>query len=90
MFFGHRKGRVSIIKLLYAIQDIITLMVILDTSETWNDGHNPTFRESYLEDDNGEILASGNAPYEKKGNGNGIIIGHEDALGASKNFRDGH
>lgn len=65
-------------------------MVILDTSETWNDGHNPTFRESYLEDDNGEILASGNDPYEIKGNGNCIIIGYEDALGASKNFRDGY
>jgi len=65
-------------------------MVILNASETWNDGHNPTFRESYLEDDNGEILASGNTPYEIKGNGNCIIIGHEDALGASKNFRAGH
>jgi hypothetical protein len=67
-----------------------TLMVILDISETWNNDHNPTFRESYLEDDNGKILVSGNAPYEIKGNGNCIIIGHEDALGASKNFGDGH
>ena len=41
-------------------------MVILDISETWNNDHNPTFIESYLEDDNGEIRVSGNAPYEIK------------------------
>ena len=90
MFFGHRKGREIIVKLLYAIQDIITLMVILDISETWNNDHNPTFRESYLENDNGKILVSGNAPYEIKGNGNCMIIGYADALGACKNFGDGH
>jgi len=65
-------------------------MVILDISETWNNDHNPTFRESYLEDDNGEILVSGNASYEIKGNGNCMIIGYADALGASKNSGDGH
>lgn len=65
-------------------------MVILDISETWNNDHNPTFRESYLEDDNGKILVSGNASYEIKGNGNCMIIGYADALGASKNFGDGH
>jgi hypothetical protein len=90
VFFGHRKGRKSTIKLLYAIQDIITLMVILDMSETWNNDHNPTFRESYLEDYNGEILVSGNASYEIIGNANCMIIGYADALGASKNFGDGH
>ena len=44
-------------------------MVILNISETWNNGHNTTFRDSYLEDDNSEILPNGNAPYVIKGNG---------------------
>lgn len=65
-------------------------MVILNISETWNNGHNPTFRESYLEDDNSEILPDGNAPYVIKGNGDCMIIVHADALGASKNFGDEH
>jgi hypothetical protein len=64
-------------------------MVILDISETWNNDHNATFRESYLGDENCEILANGNAPYVIKDNGNCMIIGHADALGASKNFGDG-
>lgn len=65
-------------------------MVILNKSETWNNGHNTTFRDSYLEDDNSEILPNGNAPYVIKGNGDCMIIVHADALGASKNFGDGH
>ena len=65
-------------------------MVIIELSETWNNSHNPTFRESYLENDNGEILVSGNSPYEIKGKGNCMIIGYADALGACKNFGDGH
>lgn len=65
-------------------------MVILDIFEIWNNGHNATFRESYLEDPNCEILANGNASYVVKGNGNCMIIGHADSLGASKNFGDGH
>jgi len=64
-------------------------MTILDISETRKNDHNATFRESYLEDDNGEILVNGNAPYVVKGNGN-CKIGHADALGASKNFGDEH
>ena len=68
-------------------------MVILNISETWNNGHNTPFRDSYLEDDNSEILPNGNAPYVIKGNGdNGdcTIIVHADPLGVSKNFGDGH
>jgi hypothetical protein len=64
-------------------------MVILDISETWNNDHNATFRESYLEDGKGEILANGNAAYIVYGNGNCMVIGHAEALGASKNFGDG-
>ena len=64
-------------------------MVILDISEIWNNDHNPTFRESYLEDDNGEILVNGNAPDEIKGNGNCMIIGYADAFGASRNYEMG-
>ena len=62
-------------------------MVILNISETWNNGHNTTFRDLYLEDDNSEILPNGNAPYVIKGNGDCV---HVDSLGASKNFGDGH
>ena len=65
-------------------------MVILNISETWNNCHNTTFRDSYLEDDNSEILPNGNAPYVIKGNCDCMIIVHVDALGASKNFGDGH
>ena len=65
-------------------------MVILNISETWNNGLNTTFRDSYLEDDNSEILPNGNAPYVIKGNGDCMIIVHVDSLGASKNFGDGH
>ena len=65
-------------------------MVILNISETWNNVHNTTFRDSYLEDDNSEILPNGNAPYMIKGNSDCMIIVHADALGASKNFGDGH
>ena len=67
-----------------------TLMVILNISETWNNCHNTTFRDSYLEDDNSEILPNGNAPHVIKGNCDCMIIVHVDALGASKNFGDGH
>ena len=65
-------------------------MVILNISETWNNCHNTTFRDSYLEDDNSEILPNSNAPYVIKGNGDCMIIVRVDALGASKNFGDGH
>ena len=75
------------IKLIYRIEDIILWMVILNISETWNNGHNTTFRDSYLEDDNSEILPNGNAPYVIKGNGDCV---HVDSLGVSKNFGDGH
>jgi len=67
-----------------------TLMAILNLSETWNNGHNTTFRDSYLDDDNSKILPNGNAPYVIKGNDDCMIIVHADALGASKNFGDGH
>ena len=67
-----------------------TLMVILNISETWNNGHNTTFRDSHLEDDNSEILPNGNAPYVIKGNGDCTIIVHADPLGVSKNFGDGY
>ena len=67
-----------------------TLMVILNISEIWNNGHNTTFRDSHLEDDNSEILSNGNTPYVIKGNGDCMIIVHADALGVSKNFGDGH
>jgi hypothetical protein len=67
-----------------------TLMAILNLSETWNNGHNTAFRDSYLDDDNSKILPNGNAPYVIKGNGDCMIIVHADALGASKNFGDGH
>ena len=53
-------------------------MVILNISETWNNGHNTTFRDSYLEDDNSEILPNGNAPYVIKRNGDCV---HVDSLG---------
>ena len=65
-------------------------MVILNISETWNNCHNTTFRDSYLEDDNSEILPNGNAPHVIKGNCDCMIIVHVDALGTSKNFGDGH
>ena len=65
-------------------------MVILNISETWNNCHNTTSRDSYLEDDNSEILPNGNAPHVIKGNCDCMIIVHVDALGASKNFGDGH
>jgi len=67
-----------------------TLVAILNLSETWNNGHNTTFRDLYLEDDNSKILPNGNAPYVIKGNGDCMIIVHADALGVSKNFGDGH
>jgi hypothetical protein len=37
-------------------------MMILNISETWNNGHNSTFRGSYPDDDNAEVFANGNAP----------------------------
>ena len=64
-------------------------MAILNLSETWNNGHNTTFRDSYLEDDNSEIFPNSNAPYVIKGNGDCMIIVHADALGASKNLEMG-
>lgn len=65
-------------------------MVKLDISETWNNDHDATFRESDQEDENGELLANGNAPYFVHSNGNYMIIGHAERLGASKNFGDGY
>ena len=73
------------IKLIYPIQDI-TLMVTLNISGTWSNGHSKTFRVSYPDDDYGEVCAKGNAPCVIKADGNYVIAGVEDAPG---HCRDG-
>lgn len=80
-------GNENNIKLIYAIQDII-LMVILNISGTRSNGHNRTFRGSDPDDHKGEVSANGNAPYMIEGNGN-CIISDADALGDCKTFGDG-
>jgi hypothetical protein len=81
-------GNENTIKLIYVIQDI-TLMVTLNISGTWNNGHSRTFRGSYPDDDNGEVFANGNAPCIIESRGKCKIIGDEDALVHCKTFGDG-
>jgi hypothetical protein len=81
-------GNENTIKQIYAIEDI-TLMMILNISGTWNNGHNSTFRGSYPDDDNGEVFANGNALCMIEGKGNCMIIGDEDVLVHCKTFGDG-
>jgi len=80
-------GNENNIKLIYAIQDI-TSMVILNISGIRSNGHNRTFRVSDPDDDKDEVRANGNAPCVIEGNGNCMISGDVDTLG-HKTFGEG-
>ena len=62
-------GNENTIKLIYAIQDIITLMILLNIYGKWSIGHNSTFRGSHPED-SGEVRGNGNAPCVLEDDGN--------------------
>ena len=81
-------GNKNTIKLIYAIQDII-LMVIFNMSGAWSSGHNRAFRGSDPDDDKGQVRANSNAPCVIEGNGNCRISGDADPLGHCKTFGDG-
>jgi len=82
-------GDENSIKLIYATQYIITLMVTLNTSRTWSNDHTRVFRVSYPYDDYRERCANGNAPCVVIGDGNYMITGHADVPGHCKTFGDG-
>jgi hypothetical protein len=73
------------IKLIYAIQDI-TLMLIINMSGAWSNGHNRTLRGSDRDHHKGEVHANSNALCVIERNGNYMIIGDADPLGHCKTF----
>ena len=78
-------GNKDIMKLIYEMQDI-TLMLIFNMSEGWNNGHSIAIRVFDCDHDRGEVCTNGNALSVIEDMAKCMINGEADTLGQCKTF----